>query len=187
MRKLKLLYYIAFQIKRGGQVATMGKRGKVKLAENQGTKRCFSPSNPNAIQAKSKASYSSPETLQSTVKRKVKSKDPANMRLLSEDVVWWSCASGWVLRCCPKYAFPMIPPKVTYQISKPHNHHINYESHNLSWEYLTTTKTTNVTESNQRKTTHTKRWTPTTLANIHSFGIISINRFIPRYHIILST
>ena len=62
--------------------------GKVKLAVNKGAKRCFSPSNPNAIQAKSKASYSSPELLQGTVKRKVESKDPANMRLLSEDAVW---------------------------------------------------------------------------------------------------
>ena len=63
-------------------------RGNVKLAANQSTKRSLSQSNPNAIQAKSQASYSSPEILQGTVKRKVESKDPANMRLLNEDAVW---------------------------------------------------------------------------------------------------
>ena len=36
MRKLKLLYYIAFQTKRGCQVATRGKGGKVKLAADRG-------------------------------------------------------------------------------------------------------------------------------------------------------
>ena len=66
-----------------------GQRGKSKSScEPKVPKRCFSPSNPNAIQAKTKASYSSPEILQGTVKRKVESKDPANMRLLSEDAVW---------------------------------------------------------------------------------------------------
>ena len=49
---------------------------------------CFLPSKSSAKQAKSKASYSSPGILQRTVKRKVESKDPANMQLLSEDAVW---------------------------------------------------------------------------------------------------
>ena len=68
-------------------MATRGKTGTANC-KTKSTKICFSPSDPNAIQAKSKASYSNPGILQSTVKRKVESKDPAKMRLLSENVVW---------------------------------------------------------------------------------------------------
>ena len=87
MWKLNFYYIALFKIKRGRPNGYKGKTGRLTVKPKV-PKRCFSPSNPNAIQAKSKASYSSPETLQSTVKRKVESKDPANMRLLSEDAVW---------------------------------------------------------------------------------------------------
>ena len=89
MRKFKTTLLHLFKKKRGWPNGYKGQRGKDKASyKPKVLKRCFSPSNPNAIQAKSKASYSRPEILQGTVKRKVESKDPANMRLLSEDAVW---------------------------------------------------------------------------------------------------